>query len=372
MFTVPCTKCGRTVKVNVQGPPRKVKVKCACGTVFVGELKPIPDAPQGPKLEGELKDLATASVARPGFHLKPRRKPVSVVSMLLLVLVAGGLIALGVGIWYIYSNPWVDEYDERTGREFHGRLPREEALARKLQAAEYNKHATARPEPTVVAPPPPAVAPWTNPDSSGGLAGELGGDPNVAVSGPGKPRQAAGGGLDFRGSIENKYSFPLQSVDVIAAAFDGEGRKIALPTVTIKYVPAKETLPFSLRVYDLKIEKVAKLGYGAQAAKPMAADEACLAVDQRDFHVWTSAGAVTLDGEAKNPLQQRLEDPEIFCDFFTDDGVWRGMIEGSLADANGIAAGEAGKFTVELKVPDGVDPNAVTQFYPRLVGKIAE
>ena len=48
------------------------------------------------------------------------------------------------------------------------------------------------------------------------------------------------------------------------------------------------------------------------------------------------------------------------------------MIKGTLADANGIAAGEAGKFTVELKVPDGVDPNAVTQFYPRLVGKIAK
>jgi len=402
MHAVRCPHCKRILKMPKA--LERAKMTCpACKKVFLattevvaepaGGAKPAAVVPAGPGgaaqagLEGfpfvappesraAMYDLGPeeppAQAPRAAKHAKPgemkaeilyRRRPVVWPVVVASVAVVGLIIVL-IAFHYYRTHPRVQ--GRVGGREGEVIYDRRDIDAGHQQELEKLKSQYVRPGEE---PPVPAARPETPPSSAGPERGT--GSPAVAA--PGEPSRPAGpkerptdanitilgtrvidgGGLGTSyivGQIINKYPHPLKGLVLSVHAYNKADKWVVDQPFSLHHVPVGATMKFSVPCGDLSEDNLGHCDVAASQAVPMDEFEVCWEIEAGEVSpTKEESGKIVVTGSAKNPFSSEIEGVKIYCDFFTEEGVFAGSAEGKLEEgAQAIPPGRSRDFRVEF------------------------
>ena len=398
MYAIRCPKCQKVLKLKA--PVRQGKVRCSgCQTTFSGssfvlaEGSALPQhstaAAQASRSASQHRDAG--QTARAPSAKRAAGWPVIVVAIGLLGTL-GGFAA----VWYFQQHPYVVEYDDYGQVIFRGRVTRShyneiQARNKKRQAARDKGlpppadggakptvgerqvaviGASAKPVTPPVAAPTAAETP-KRPVIKQHAPPRVQNDSNLTVAGPNVVESEVPGHGSLVGNVRNGYDAVLESLEIEVLLLDATGRRFYCGRTVVRWVPPFGSVPFSMDYSSVVTDKIHKV-VSAAAGTRAAPDIVCWSIPEthcrHDFD--NATGMVTVRGKTKNTSGHDLRDVEIYCDVFTDQGIYLVTATGSLDEYTSIKAGGSELFTVTFKPSAaGILPQLVSRLVVRLVGR---
>jgi len=365
MPEVVCPKCAH--KIQLDRPAANLTLRCSqCGTAFnvtadgTSFMQAEPDESTRQAAE-QLAAMTAEATAEPVVHISRRKRRSPLLWAILGALgCTAGLITLIYAFWYYYEHPYLRIEDPMTGQVvFDGRVSRAE---KERMLEEYRQKAAAK---NAVADEPAFEAYVDAPAEP-----EPRGDAKIAVTlGKENLRFAAVGGAYGTGTLANTYEHALKSVKVTAIVHDDALRVLDEQSVTLRWIPALGAAAFSLKFEGLSFEDVDYVESFADDVVPLGAAEVCLEVPASACRMSITDGKVVVSGQATNDTDVNLTGVAIFCDFFTDRGVFVKSVKGSFYDEPILNARTSRGFFVRLDpTRSGHDAKSIADFSVRLVG----
>ncbi len=383
MLSATCPKCGWTISLDETA--RIAKLRCGrCGSVFVSTAEGVTEAaPEPPPVAAIAEEAAAAplvaeesaeldelvSVAGTPAPISPRRRTRA--SPWVPVMLLCGLLAVGAtacGLWYYRTYPY-QEVRDRTGRVLYRGRDQERAdqIRGRLRQASGRQRPTAAADAAGRG----VAAPG---DVAGGEAGpasaRLDGDENISVAPERRVVPAGPEGSGYvTGTVVNAYRHGLKSVEVVVALYDAVGRRLAEPGVTLRWIPAGATMPFSVHFEKVKTDRIDSIEGAGMSPVRIDPRDVCLEIDPLVCRKRVVGNRLVVTGEARNDTEGNLMNVEIFCDFLTREGVFVASVKGNLDEAATLKSNESRGFRVEFD-PAGAARQAgdITRFVVRLVG----
>jgi len=369
MPLVVCPKCAHEIQLDRSVD--NLTLRCRrCGTKFnvtsdgTSFMQAEPTGPAQQVAE-QFAALAAEDTTEQVVHVSRRKRKRS-----LLWAIAGGLgclaglLTLVYAFWYYLEHPYLRIEDPLTGQVvFDGRV----SLAEKERLLEEHRRKAAAQDVMTDEPLLDAYA-------DAPAEPELRGDAMVAVTlGRENLRFDPQGGAYGTGTLANTYKHALKSVKVTAIVHDDALGVLAERTITLRWIPALDGASFSMKFDRLSSEEVDYVETFASDAVPLGAKELCLAVPAAACRLSISDGKVVLSGQATNDTEVDLTGVAIFCDFFTDRGIFVKSVKGSFYDEPILNAGTSRGFFVSLDpTQTGHPAKSIVDFSVRLVGVKAD
>ena len=370
MYSVTCPECGRPI--TLEEAAGKVKLRCGqCGNVFVAAGEAIRVVASGRQAEApdvatslELQELAAAGQVRPaGRHGAGKKTPAWAPVVLLTALVAAGAAAWGLR--YFLKHP-IQVVRDPTGRIVYRGRDREQAdrMHEKVNLATASQPTG----PIATAPAGEQVAAGEPDARNEAPDAPLKGDANIVVKPDRKPAGVRADGGYITGTLTNMYQHALADVQVVVALYDADGKRLAEPGATLRWIPPGIAVPFSVRFEGVKPDAIDSVEGAGLSASPVGPKDVCLPVDPLRCQRLVAGGKVVINGEVRNDTGADLMDAEIFCDLLTEEGVFVKTVKGGLDDATTLKSNESRGFNVTFDpAGSGYDAGVITRFAIRLV-----
>lgn len=365
MAVTKCPKCNR--RIRVPDDVGDAKLRCGnCGKLIeLGAARQASDTQgedESPGIEGpppgehDLGDLVEADRERVVVPTRKRRPKVSPAYAIIVGVGVLALAATGYTFWYMITHQRIEVRNEYGKIVFEGWVPRDRAEEIIAQYQHVDEETDA---PDVV------------PDVAGGESPDVvaRGDEKLLVTVRKAGVAVDGASGHVTGELISRTDRGLSSAQVLVEVFDREGNSLAEPTTTVRWIPARTNIPFSVSYEKIPPER---LGHAeATGLSPVELDprDVCWQIPEEQCRTRPTGSTVVLTGEAANREQSTLMNVEIFCDAFTREGVFIDTYKGALNEGDSLQGGASRGFRVVIEPgTNGYATSEVGRLFIRMVG----
>jgi hypothetical protein len=273
------------------------------------------------------------------------RKRTSPVPAIIVAVCTLGIIAIIIVGFHAHLERQSDKGDQAGGQAETPAAPPAPRL--KPRAAPD----TARPP----ARPPPGAAPEQRLERA---PDKVASDPHLLVTNVAMHDNPTGSNGVLTAELRNRHDEPVQRALVQMVLIDAQDRPRRLAPVTVRYIPPKAAVRFSVAYSGMTSEQVERRdAVIPKAAVRMSRDLVCLSVES--FGMERADDRVVVRGSVRNTTDSAVVEARVTCDFFTDENehVGTATSEGIEDPSNRIDAGKTGYFAVEYELKGYLIPS---------------